>query len=123
VVLNEPLTLELATRTVSVANTREHWAAKASRAKRHRGMAWAEMRYAFGQPVFLSPLKITLTRIAPRQLDDDNLRSALKATRDGIADWLTIDDGDPRLSWEYAQEKGKPKQYAIRIEVAPCDMK
>lgn len=39
-------------------------------------------------------------------LDDDNLRSALKAVRDGIAEKLGIDDRDPRVEWRYGQRKG-----------------
>jgi hypothetical protein len=107
-------------KTVSVANKREHWATRASRAKRHRGQVWAEMRYHFGQPNFLSNVRVKLVRIAPRQLDDDNLRSAFKSARDGIADWLKIDDGDPRVTWDYGQERGKPREYAVRIEVSEC---
>jgi hypothetical protein len=63
---------------------------------------------------------VRLTRIAPRQLDDDNLRGSLKAARDGVADWLGVPDNDPRIRWDYAQEKGKPKTYAVRVDVAPC---
>ena len=40
---------------------------------------------------------------------------AHKAVRDGIADALEVDDGDTRLTWKYAQEKGKPKEYAVRV--------
>ena len=65
----------------------------------------------------VASLVVTLTRIAPRALDDDNLRGALKACRDGVADWLAIDDRDPRVRWEYAQRKGKPGQYAVAVEV------
>ena len=58
-----------------------------------------------------------LTRIAPRQLDGDNLQSAFKATRDGVADWLGIDDGDKRLDWQYRQRSGGAKVYAVELEV------
>ena len=51
-------------------------------------------------------MQITLTRIAPRTLDDDNLAAGFKATRDRVADWLGVDDGDKRLTWRYAQERG-----------------
>jgi hypothetical protein len=50
-------------------------------------------------------------------LDGDNLQSAFKATRDGVADWLGVDDGDPRLDWQYRQRKGAAKVYAVEIEV------
>ena len=60
---------------------------------------------------------ITLTRIAPRVLDTDNLASAMKAVRDGVADALGVDDGSSRLTWRYAQEKGKTREYAVRVEI------
>lgn len=104
-------------RAESEANMREHWAKKAARAKRHRSVAWALLREADKEPRLLGPVQVTLTRIAPRELDDDNLRGALKATRDGVADWLGVPDNDPRVRWDYAQDRGKPKVYAVRIEV------
>jgi len=30
---------------------------------------------------------------------------------------LGIDDRDPRVTWTYAQRRGKPKQYAVEVEV------
>lgn len=101
----------------SEANSREHWRPKAARVKRHRLIAWASLRQ-MARPVFLGPVTIKLTRIAPRELDGDNLQSGFKATRDGVADWLEVDDGDKRLTWEYSQEQGAPKYYAVRIEVS-----
>jgi hypothetical protein len=50
-------------------------------------------------------------------LDDDNLASGFKAARDGVADWLGIDDGSPRLSWRYGQRKSKPGEYAAEVSV------
>ena len=70
------------------------------------------------------PLTITLTRIGPRTLDDDNLAGGFKHVRDGVADWLGIDDGDKRLTWRYEQRKGAPKEYAaeVRIESSITDV-
>lgn len=114
------LTVTLPIRAESVSNIREHWSKRASRAKLHRTTAWAELRAADKEPRLLGPLVVRLVRVAPRQLDDDNLRGSLKAARDGVADWLGVPDNDPRVRWDYAQEKGKPKTYAVRVEVAPC---
>lgn len=61
---------------------------------------------------------MTLTRIAPRELDGDNLQSSLKACRDGVADWLGVDDRDPRVTWSYAQRRGAPHYYAVEVQVA-----
>jgi hypothetical protein len=101
----------------STPNRREHWAARASRAKLHRTTAWASLREADKLPRILGPVVVTITRIAPRELDDDNLAAGAKAVRDGVADWLGVDDRDPLITWRYAQERGKPKEYAARIEV------
>jgi hypothetical protein len=61
-------------------------------------------------------IRIAFMRWGPRALDDDNLRASLKAIRDGVADALGIDDGDPRITWEYAQERRKAYGVRIRIE-------
>ena len=101
--------------TPSLANLREHWAKRAERAKLHRSMAQWHMRVAGGPPgMFPLPVTVKLTRCSPRELDDDNLRSALKNCRDGVADWLGIDDRDPRVSWDYGQERAKKPH--VRVE-------
>ena len=64
------------------------------------------------------PLEVELVRVAPRSLDSDNLTSSLKAVRDGVADWLGVDDGDERVRWTYGQRKGKPREYLVEIGVA-----
>lgn len=99
-------------KTVSEANRRDHWAARAKRAKAQR---WAAFCYVPTHPL---PCVVTLTRIGPRLLDDDNLRGALKAVRDGIADRLGVDDADPRVEWRYAQRRGEPRQYAVDVAIA-----
>jgi hypothetical protein len=112
--------VELPIHTVSEANVRTHWAAKAQRTKLHRSTAQWQMRaqagHGFRHPL---PCVVTLTRIAPRELDGDNLQTSMKAVRDGIADWLGVDDRNPQVTWNYAQKKGKPKQYAVTVEVSP----
>lgn len=101
--------------TVSALNAREHWSVKAKRARQHRTAAFMALRCAaLGHPL---PCTVTLTRIAPRELDGDNLQGALKNVRDGAADWLKVDDRDPRVMWVYAQRKGKPKEYAVEVTV------
>ena len=102
----------LGIRIESEANGREHWRAKAKRTKAQRlGAYWALWDAGpigiDGKP----PITITLTRIAPRKLDSDNLAGGFKAVRDGIADWLGTDDGHESLTWLYAQRTGKPGQY------------
>jgi hypothetical protein len=109
--------------TVSVLNVREHWAKRSRRTKQHRTTTYA-MLLSYGKAADLyriaAPIRftITLTRIGGRTLDDDNLRAALKATRDGVADWLGIDDGDKRLTWQYGQEpKQRKMPPGVRVEI------
>lgn len=98
---------------VSVANLREHWTAKASRTKRHRNLA----RFVMHAHAPKFPVVVTLTRIAPRALDDDNLASAAKAIRDGVADALGVKDNNPAVRWQYVQRKGKPREYGVEIRI------
>jgi len=65
-----------------------------------------------------SGVTVTLTRIAPRALDDDGWEAGAKAARDGVADALGIRDNDPRVEWRYAQERGAVREYAVRLEIA-----
>ena len=105
-------------RTYSLTNQREHWSKKARRAKQERN--WAKLTAGSARLQLLRlPLTITLTRVAPRALDDDNLRGALKSIRDGIADCLGVDDRDARVTWRYAQRRGSPREYAVDIEAVP----
>lgn len=99
----------------SASNLREHWAKKGRRARQQRNTT--KLVLARFDPRIALPCFVRLTRVAPRKLDDDNLRGALKNCRDGVADWLGIDDGSKDIRWEYEQEKGKPKYQAVRIEV------
>jgi hypothetical protein len=100
---------------VSVANLRLHWAVKAKLAKSHRSKAFSALASVAAPPA--PPCTLVLTRIAPRALDGDNLQSAFKAVRDGVADWLGVDDGHKGLDWQYNQRKDGPKVYAVEIEV------
>jgi hypothetical protein len=91
-------------RTVSVLNRRDHWAVRAKRTKAEREMfAWALLLEA--KPAL--PVVVKLTREAMRSLDSDNLAASFKAGRDQIAEWLGIDDADPRVEWKYQQRKAK----------------
>ena len=103
-------------RVVSVANLREHWSARARRAKLHRVTAKSMLSQAAVRPEL--PITIALTRLGPGKMDGDNLQSGCKAARDGIADWLGQDDADPRITWTYAQQQGKAGEYGLVVRVA-----
>lgn len=107
----------LAIRTESEANLHENWHVKAARVKLQRSITRTTIVQHFGKAMAGAGYTINLTRVAPRSLDTDNLARSFKAIRDGVADALEIDDGSKRLTWNYAQEKGPPKKYAVRIEI------
>lgn len=106
-------------KTVSEANSREHWAIKNNR---HRRQSFF-IKLSFHEIMTETPLPcvITMTRLSPRLLDDDNLMAAFKHIRDVLADLLIpgkkmgMADSDPRITWKYAQEKSK--SYGVRIAI------
>ena len=63
------------------------------------------------------PCVVTLTRATPtaRQLDDDNLRGAMKAVRDQVAEWIGVDDASPRVTWRYEQRRNATKAWQVWI--------
>lgn len=126
---------ELPLKTISEANSSEHWTKSRQRHKQQqffiRALFNAEKR-----PIPI-PCEITLTRIAVRMLDcEENLPMAFKWIKDEIGACLFPEkvvlykqangktaknkghaDSDPRVTWKYAQEKGKIQ--GIRIEFRP----
>ena len=99
-----------------VNGSHQHWRAVSARRKKQRKTArlltparWASML----------PARILLVRLSAGTLDDDNLRPALKSVRDGVADRLGIADNDPRVTWDYAQERCKRGQTSVRVECYP----
>jgi hypothetical protein len=72
------------------------------------------------------PVCITLTRISPCELDDDNLGTAFKRIRDGICEALGFRDDKNRegyLQWHYAQEKGGRRKDKAGSAVAHVKVK
>ena len=118
------IVFDIGVRLVSVANLREHWATRAGRNKRHRAAAHRATAYELASlrswarmPDTSRPMTITITRIAPRKLDSDNLASSAKAVRDGIAEALGIDDGSELVTWLYAQTKRFPHEYGCQVRI------
>lgn len=62
---------------------------------------------------------VRMVRVAPRELDDDNLASAFKSVRDGITDAFGLaSDRDPRVAWLPDWERSTtPRSSSVRIEV------
>lgn len=116
--LSDPeLTIIVPLRTRSEMNLREHWSKRSRRMANHRAVAYLRLSAAL-MSVLPVPAIVTMVRIAPRQLDDDNLRGALKGVRDGVADAFGLDDRDPRIRWRYEQRRGNKMEYAVEIRIA-----
>lgn len=113
------VTVEFEVHTISEANARDFHHHKGNRVRHQREVTDAHLKATGRDPgAYRYPL-VTLTRICRGNgLDDDNLRSALKAVRDEVARWLGLDDG-PRspVRWAYHQESTKSPLRSVRIEV------
>jgi hypothetical protein len=115
VAVNHRQTIEvsLPLRTHSTLNVREHWRKRAKRAQEERAVVRMRLAVVQGWPPPL-PVTVTLTRVGPRALDDDNLAGSFKAVRDGVADALGVDDGSNEIQWFYNQKKGA---HEVRVKV------
>lgn len=118
------LTVSIPLRTTNGQNAREHHMARARRVKAERNVVgWLMRRHK--APA--GPVTVLLRRVSPPgatgrwvPLDEhDNLRGALKAPVDALATWLGRDDADPSITWQYAQRRGEPGEWAIEVEVNP----
>jgi hypothetical protein len=130
---DEPIVWNIAIRTVSEANKKEHWT-KSS--KRHQMQQWFIRRqFLVDERKVMLPCTIRLVRLATRFLDkEDNLPMAFKWIRDEISECIFPEkriqyvDGDgklrslkgraddsPLIKWEYDQEKST--RMGIRIEI------
>lgn len=118
--------------TVSEANCTEHFTVKAKRHRAQQAVVRSWFKSLPSLPVI--PAAVRFTRIAPRELDDDNLHMAFKWIRDELSELILQvkpkayrdrsgrikmlkgrADSDKRLKWLYGQEKGQKQ--AIRIEI------
>lgn len=104
-------TVELPLRTKGPNGGHEHWRTVHRRRKAERRAAAAAC------PRHPLPVVVRLTRLSAGELDDDNLRGALKGVRDGCADALGVADNDPRVRWEYAQAKCKRGEYGVLVTI------
>ena len=111
------LTVTLPVRTQSENNMRDHPMARHRRRKAQRTQVGRIVGVLLKLEPVAAPWCVELTRVAPRELDGDNLQGSLKAVRDAVADALGVDDRDRRVRWEYDQQKGAVRQYAIRVTI------
>lgn len=106
--------------------------AAAGRAKRARATAREVLAKTFGAPPGLfitpagaapsytqaNPITVRMWRIGPGWLDSDGPDDALKNARDGVADWLGIDDRNAGVDWPRGMQEKTPPVSAQ----APCHL-
>lgn len=109
-------------KTVSEANCSDHFIVKSKRHKMQK--KWIRLAYMRDKPILPKKATISITRIAPKTLDaDDNLPMALKYVKDYIADLIFPGlaagraDDSKDLTWVYSQEKGKTREYGVKIKI------
>lgn len=107
-------TLRLGCRVVSEMNQRGHWAERHRRFVMQKNHLIAVI-YDWRQFPFAFPVCVTFVHVG-RAMDDDNLAGSFKGLRDAFAEWVQVDDADPRITWKYEQRKGTPAGVEIRIE-------
>ena len=115
-------------RTASEANQREHWRRRHARATMQKQSVILDVGQRASEFPPL-PVVVTMTRVAPRAMDGDNLIVSFKAIRDSLATLLLPeaaqgnqhgsrgDDSDSRITWKYAQRKGGVRHYAVEITI------
>lgn len=130
--LSMQLTFVVYIKTVSEANSSEHWSQKA---KRHKQQQFF-IRLACHKHIkdVTLPCEVTLSRLSPRLLDDDNLVSSLKYVRDEVSECLIPEksgsyvtktgkvkklkgraDSDQRILWRYEQRKNTSQAVQVTI--------
>lgn len=104
-------------------NSRTHWRKRAERRACERAAtanalnSWTTRRLLKlakqGNPS--GRWVVTLTRIAPRPLDDDNLSGRLKGVRDQVAAWLGLDDRGVRFICH--ERRGAVREHAVDVAI------
>lgn len=101
-------------------NARLHYRVKAKLIAEQRedvtrellGMSWGHLP----KPSVDEPWEVVLTRLGPRELDDDGVVASLKAVRDAFAAFINVDD-KLRSIVRYRYEGEIGKECGVRIEV------
>lgn len=113
----QKIIIEAPIRIKSQANLRQHWRVKSAERKKNLRI----LKVFMPKSLPPMPVKITLTRVAPRLIDDDNLQFAMKEFRDFVADAFIPGlpmgraDNDKRLHWCYDQRQEGRNNYMLRI--------
>lgn len=128
---------EVNLKVVNEINCTEHWTVKS---KRHKSQQrFIRLLFARDKKGIPFPCIVKFTRLSPRMYDDDSIATAFKFIRDELSELLIPEkagfyinkkgkavpikgraDNDPRIKWEYAQEKSK--RTLIRVEFWPIKL-
>lgn len=103
-------------RLPSLANSRLHWTKMKSVKKDQKLATYLCIKNALNRGARFPhpPLLVTITRVGPKKMDDDNVAAACKYVRDEIADAIGLDDGSDQYTWVYKQEIG---EYGVDVEI------
>jgi hypothetical protein len=97
------------------ARTRREQAAEAARVAMLLKREWRDIDPA-------APKRIAFLAIVPKRFDDDGLRSALKPTRDGLADARLIHHDGPKSGHEFTYDqtgtRAEPPRVLVTITAA-----
>jgi len=121
--VNNVFTATINLKTVSEANSSEHWTDKHKRHKLQKRLVFYNLMLK--RPTITIPCVIKLTRVSPRFLDShDNLPCSFKFIVDSITNYIVpgkrvgMADSVPGITIEYDQVKGLPKKHSIIIEIS-----
>lgn len=109
--------------TTSEANAHTHWRERQRRAKAQREavtLLMHRLRADLRLDLAHRDMVVRLVRVAPCELDSDNLAGALKHVRDSVAELLGVDDRDPQVTWVVDQQYGPA---GVVIETYPGNIK
>lgn len=111
------ITITVPIRTVSEPNSRDSRDVVARRVKRQRASVQA-LLLSVGKCNLEPPFVVTITRIAPKSFDSDNLGASHKAIRDQVAEWLGHDDSQRSpITWRNELRKGGVRTYGVEIKI------
>lgn len=111
------ITFTIPIRVISEANQREHWGARYERKQVQQEATRVCLIQAMHKRKIVFPCAVTLTRIGAKPLDTDNLAGSFKHVQDAIAGYFQINDGNPTIKYEYAQEPNGKRDYSVRVEI------
>lgn len=123
--MTELVIVTIPVKTVSEANSSDHWRVKYRRAQSQKELVRAMFQITETYGNITLPCTITLVRCGKRTMDSDNLASSLKYIRDAVAEMIIVDrrnlkpgqaDGDPRITWLYDQRVGKGYSVEVKID-------